>query len=83
MRITSGRIPDDSIDALMTSALDQCPFHSVHSVCSAIKHPLTTVWRHLHSAGFVLRNLPLVTHGFSPSQKAERVGMAIELQQVL
>jgi hypothetical protein len=42
-----------------------------------------TVWQHLHSAGFVVRNLLLIPHEFSPSQKAERVGMAAELQPML
>jgi hypothetical protein len=76
----SGGLPDDCIDTLITSPLDQCPFHSVRALCSAIKHPHTTVWRHLHSAGFVVRNLRLVPHKLSPFQKGERVGMAIELQ---
>jgi hypothetical protein len=55
----------------------------VRTLYSAIKHPCTTVWQHLHSAGFAVRNLRLVRHEFSLSQKAERVGMAIELQQVI
>jgi hypothetical protein len=37
----------------------------------------------LHSAGVVVRNLCLVPHEFSLSQKAERIGMAVELQYVL
>jgi hypothetical protein len=53
------------------------------SLCFTIKHPRTTVWRHLHSAGFVMHNVRLAPHESSPSQKAERVGMAIELQQIL
>jgi hypothetical protein len=55
-----GRLLDGRIDALITSALEPCPFHSVRTLCSAIKHPRTTVWRHLHAAGFVVRNLRLV-----------------------
>jgi hypothetical protein len=79
----SGRLSDDRINTLITSALEKCPFHSVRTLCSAIKPSCISVWRYLHSAGFVVRSLRLVPHGFSPSQKAGRVGMAIELQQVL
>jgi hypothetical protein len=39
--------------------------------------------KRLHFAGFVVRNLRLIPHELSPSEKAERVGMAIEFQQVL
>jgi hypothetical protein len=55
----------------------------VCTLCSAIKHPPTVVWRHLHSAGFIVCNSCLVSHERSPSQKTERVGMAIELRQVV
>jgi hypothetical protein len=78
----SRRLLDDCIDALITSALEQCPLHSVRKLCSAIKHPGTIVWQYLYSTGFV-HNLRLVPHELSPSQKAERVEMALELQQVL
>jgi hypothetical protein len=63
-RCASGirRLPDDHIDALITSALEQCPCHSLSTLCSAIKHPSRTVWRHLHCAGFVVHNLRLVPH---------------------
>jgi hypothetical protein len=79
----SGRLPDDCIDALITFNLEQCPFHSVHTLCSAIKHPRTTIWRYLHSTGFVMGNFRLVPNELSPSRKMEQVGMTIELQQVL
>jgi hypothetical protein len=78
-----GRLPDDRIDTLIASALEQCLFHSVITLCSTTKCPCTTVWRHRHSAGFIIRNLRVVPHELSPSQKAERVRMAIKLQQVL
>jgi hypothetical protein len=75
----SGRLPDDPVDVLITPALEQRLFHSVRTFCSVIKHPRTTMGRHLHFAGFVVHNLCLVPHELSPSQKAERVGMAIKL----
>jgi hypothetical protein len=80
---SSGRLPDDHIDALITPPLEQFSFHSVRRLCSTIKHPYTKVWRHLHSAGQLVRNLRLAPHRLSPSQKAERDGMAIESQQML
>jgi hypothetical protein len=54
----------------------------VHTFYSTIKHPYTTVWRDLHSAGFIVRNLRLFPRELAPSQKAEQIGMAIELRQV-
>jgi hypothetical protein len=50
-----GRLPDDRVDALVAKALDESPFHTVRSLASAIKIPPTTVWRHLHSGGDVVR----------------------------
>jgi histone-lysine N-methyltransferase SETMAR len=41
------------------------------------------VWRHLRTAGYVVRNLHRVPHTLSPAQKAQRVAMATELQQVV
>jgi hypothetical protein len=38
-----GRSPDDHINALITSDLEEYPFHSVRTARSAIKHPRTTV----------------------------------------
>jgi hypothetical protein len=65
----SGRLPDDHIDTLITSALEQCAFHSVCTLCFAIKHPRRTVWRDLHSAGFIVHNLRLVPHELSPLKR--------------
>jgi hypothetical protein len=79
----SGRLPGDRLDALIMSAFEQCPFHSVRTLYSALKHLHTIVWRHLDSPGLVVRNLRLVPCELSPSQGVERVGMAIELQQIL
>jgi hypothetical protein len=79
----SGRLPDDRIDVSITTALSHAPFHSVHSLSSAIKCPWSTVWRHLHCAGHVVRNLHFVPHTLSSAQKASRVEYAIELKQVL
>jgi hypothetical protein len=79
----SDRLHHDRIDALLMSSLEQCSFHSPRTLISTIKHPSATVWRHLHSAVFVVCNLFLVPYEPSPSQKLERVRMAIELQQML
>jgi hypothetical protein len=76
----NGKLPDDRIDAPITSSLEQCQFHSLGTLCSVIKRPRTTIWRHLGSAGFVPGSLHLLPHELSPSQKAGRVGMVIELQ---
>jgi histone-lysine N-methyltransferase SETMAR len=78
-----GRLADDRVDALIAAALEESPFHSVRSLASAIKIPPTTVWRHLHSSGFVVRNLRIVPHTLSAAQKAARVESAIELKKVL
>jgi histone-lysine N-methyltransferase SETMAR len=79
----SGRLAFDEIDSLIADALDEAPFHSVRSLASSIKYPHTTVWRHLRTAGYIVRNLHLVPHTLSPAQKAQRVTMAIELQQMV
>jgi hypothetical protein len=65
----SSQLPDDCIDALITSAPEQYLLHSVSILCSTFKDSCTTVLRHRHSAGLIVRNLRLVPHEFSPSQK--------------
>jgi hypothetical protein len=64
-----GRLPDERVDALIASAMEESPFHSVRSLASTIKIPSTTVWRHLHSSGYVVRNLHIVPHALSGAQK--------------
>jgi histone-lysine N-methyltransferase SETMAR len=77
----SGRRPNEELIGLIFAVLEQEPFHSVRSLATAVKSPPTTVWRSLHSSGFVLRNLRLVPHALSPSEKASRVDMAIQLKK--
>jgi hypothetical protein len=79
----SGRRPVEEIGVLIALALEEEPFHSVRSLATAIKSPPATVWRHLRAAGYVLRHLRLVLHTLSASQKATRVGMGIELKNVI
>jgi hypothetical protein len=62
----SGRLPDDRLDARIMSALEQCPFHSVRTLCSSTRDPGTANLRHLNSTGFIGHNLRLVPHGLSP-----------------
>jgi hypothetical protein len=50
------RLPDDRVDILIINVLEESPFHSVCSLASTIKIPPTTVWRHLHASGYVVRN---------------------------
>jgi histone-lysine N-methyltransferase SETMAR len=78
-----GRLPDDRVDDLIADALEESPFHTVRSMASAIKIPPTTVWRHLHSRGYVVRHLHIVPHTLSMAQKAARVESAIALKKVL
>jgi hypothetical protein len=79
----SGPLPDDRVDTLVINALEESPFHSVRSLASTIKIPLTTVWRHLRARSYVVRNLHIVSHMLSLGQKAARVESAIELKKVL
>jgi hypothetical protein len=62
-------LPDDKVDTLVINALEESPFHSVRSLVSTIKIPRTTVWRHLHVRGYVVRNLHIVPHMLSLAQK--------------
>jgi hypothetical protein len=79
----SGPVADLEIEFLFPKEFDEFPFHSVRSLSAVLARPRTTVWRHLHSAGYVPRNLQLVPHALSPSQKVERVQQSIELKSVL
>jgi hypothetical protein len=78
-----GRLPDDRVDTLVINALEESPFHSVRSLASNIKIPPTTEWQHLHTRGYVIRNLHIVPRMLSLAQKAARVESAIELKKVL
>jgi histone-lysine N-methyltransferase SETMAR len=78
-----GRVPDERIPTLIAEALTEAPFHSVRSLASTIKIPKTTIWRHLHQAGYVVRNLRIIPHSLSDTQKATRVETAIDLKKVL
>jgi hypothetical protein len=77
----SGRLPEDRPPVLIVAALEESPVHSVHSLASAVRYPLTTVWQHLYSSGDVLRHSYLIPHTFSPDQKATRIAFAIELKK--
>jgi hypothetical protein len=79
----SGCLRNDHIDVLIANALEETPFHSVRSLASSIKYPQTTVWRHLHNACYMVRNLHLVPHTLSAAQNAERVARATAMKQVL
>jgi hypothetical protein len=76
-------LADECLPILIAAALEESSFRSVRSLASDVKYPSTTVWRHLHSSGYVLRHLHVVPHTFSPDQKAARVESAIELKKVL
>jgi hypothetical protein len=78
-----GHFPDERIRALIAEALEEAPFHSVRSLASTTKIPATTGWRHLHSAGHVVRNLRIVPDTVSPAQKVARGGSAINLTNIL
>jgi hypothetical protein len=77
-----GRLPDDKVDTLVINALEESPFHSVRSLASTIKIPPTTVSRHLHARGYVVRNPHIVPHMLSLAQKAARVESALEVKKV-
>jgi hypothetical protein len=64
----SGRSPDDRIDDDIAEELEISPFHSVHSLASAIKHLRETVRCHLHSMYFVVKHLRLVPHALRSDQ---------------
>ena len=79
----SERLFDNRIDVLIADALEYARFHPVRSLCSAIKYPRTSVWRHLHSADYDICDLHLVPHTLSPAQKVQTVRTVIELKKVL
>jgi hypothetical protein len=83
LALGSGRRPVEEIDVVIALALEEEPFHSVRSLATVIKSPPARVWRHLRAAGYVLRHLRLVPHTLSISHKATRIGMAIELKNVI
>jgi hypothetical protein len=55
---------------LIAAAFKEAPFHSVRSLASTSGVAPVTVWRHLHSAGYVVPNLRIVPHSFSLAQKS-------------
>jgi hypothetical protein len=55
----------------------------VRSLASTINTPPTTISRHLHTSGYVVRNLYIFPHILSWTQKAARVESTIELKKVL
>jgi hypothetical protein len=77
----SGHLADETADVLIAEALEDIPFHWVHSLVKAIKTPLTTVWRDLHSGKYIVRNLAIVSHTLFADQRVPRVESAIELQK--
>jgi hypothetical protein len=77
------RLPDGRVDTLVINALEESSFHSVRSLTSTIKVPPTTVWRHLQTRGYVVRNLHIVPHMLCLAQNAVRVESAIELKSAL
>jgi hypothetical protein len=76
-------LSDERIRALVAEALEEAPFHSVRSTASTTKIPHTAVWRHLHSAGYVMTNLRIVPHTLCPAQKVARVESPIHLKKIL
>jgi hypothetical protein len=76
-----GYLPDDRVDGLIANALEESLFHTVRSLASVIKIPPTIVWRHLHSRGYVVRHLQIVSHTLSMAQKAARVESALALKK--
>jgi hypothetical protein len=64
-----GHLPDDRVDTLVINELEESPFHSVRPLASIIKIPPTTVWRHLNARDSVVRNLQIVLHMLSLTQK--------------
>jgi hypothetical protein len=76
-------LADERLGGLIAEALEETPFHSVRSLANALKIPQTTIWRHLHSADYVVRNLLLIADTLSPAQKVGRAESAIALQKIL
>jgi hypothetical protein len=64
-----GCLPDDRVDTLVINALEESRFHSMGSLASTIRIPATTVRRHLHARGYVVRSLHIVSHMLSLAQK--------------
>jgi hypothetical protein len=78
-----GRLPDEKVDTMVINALEKSSFHSLCSLASTIKIPPTTVWRHFHARGYVVRSLHIVPRMLSLAQNAAPVESAIELKKML
>jgi hypothetical protein len=76
-------LPDERIDSLIAKTLEETHFHSVHPLANTLKISQATIWRYLHSAGYVVPNLRIISHSLSRTQKAARVVSAIRLRKVL
>jgi hypothetical protein len=76
-------LPNEDSEGLTADALEESPFHCVRLFASATKYAPTTVWRDLHSMGYVVENFQLVPHTLSTFQQTARVEMAIWLRKVI
>jgi hypothetical protein len=68
---------------LIAVAFEKAPFHSVHSLANIIKVSPVAVWRHFHSAGYVVLNLGIVPHTPSLAQKVNQVKSTTELKKTI
>jgi hypothetical protein len=78
-----GPFSDDTVGALRPAAVDESPFHSVRSLASTFMIAPATGWLHLHSRGYVVRELHVVPYRLSAAPKATRLESATELKKVL
>jgi hypothetical protein len=84
MRLSgSALLLDDRNHDPIAEELEISPFHSVHSLASAIKRLRETVWCHLHSIGFVVKHLRLVPHTLSLVQTNKRIEYSLDLKRTL
>jgi hypothetical protein len=79
----SERFHGEWTDRLIAYALEEAAFHSVRPLASATKYLLTIVWRHLHSAGYVMQTLRLARRTVSDTQQAFRVELINRSKQVI
>lgn len=78
-----GRPFEVDLDSKIFEALNEFPFHSLRTLASSLKRPMSTIREHLLRANFEIKHLKWVPHTLSEDQKRSRVEQAGQLLDIL